>query len=86
MATYIITQVYVVHADSALAAQATLDAWCESGSDLFEVRREFESVRLTDPQDARPATPGNPWLAEVKRQLFGGGDRPRQPARKHDQS
>ncbi len=86
MATYTITQVYAVRAESPLAAQATLDAWRESGTDLFEVRLEFESVRLTDPEDTRPAKPGNPWLAEAKRQLLGGEDRPSQPARKNGQS
>ena len=83
---YTVTQVYLVEADSPLAARALVDAWQTTHDAVFGVVREFESTRPSPGPVSEPATrrPGNPWLTEVKRQLLG--EPPEQPARSKRQS
>ena len=72
MPTFKVTRVYVLDAPSR----------SEALDQVADATLEFESVRqvLTE-----APTRGNPWLAEAKRQLLGGDDRPMPPARTHDQ-
>ena len=80
MATYSITQVYLVRADDPHAATATLQAAQARGGAHPRVRLEFESVQLRGMEDVLPAKAENPWLGELKRQLLGHEAPSQQPA------
>ena len=80
LATYSITQVYLVRADDPRAATATLQAAQERGGAQPRVRLEFESVQLRGMDDVLPAKAENPWLGELKRQLLGHEVAGQQPA------
>ena len=76
MATFKVTQVYVIRAKTPGEALATLESWRTSGLDYFDVRLEFQSVRL-ESAEGLPGREENPWVRELKRQLLG--DEPQQP-------
>ena len=76
MATFTVTQVYVIRAKTPEAALATLESWRTSGLDYFDVQLEFQSVRLQS-AEGLPGRGENPWVRELKRQLLG--DESQQP-------
>ena len=76
MATFTVTQVYVIRAKTPGEALATLESWRTSGLDSFDVRLEFQSVRLAS-AEGLPGRGENPWVRELKRQLLG--DESQQP-------
>ena len=61
----------------------TLASWRTSGLDYFDVRLEFQSVRLESAEGV-PGRGENPWVRELKRQLLG--DESQQPAADKRQS
>ncbi len=79
MATFTVTQVYVVRAKTPEAALTTLASWRTSGLDYFDVQLEFQSVRL-ESTEGEPGRGENPWLGELKRQLLGHEVPGQQPA------